>query len=157
MFERREPALVGPVPHVAVELGGHHDLLPPSAALGEPAADDLLGGAPALGAPVDVGRVEEVDPGLEGRVHDGERGGLVGLGPEVHGAEAEAADGEAGPAEVGEAHAAEPTGPARAARRDEVRRTRSGEVAARGRRASTGGRRRSPVIRGPTGRANTLF
>ena len=109
--QRREPPLVRPVAHVAVELRGEHRLLTPSTALGEPAADDLLGRATPLGAAVDVGRVEEVDSGLQGRVHDGKRGRLIGLGPEIHGAQADAADAEAGAAEVGELHTPEPTGP----------------------------------------------
>ena len=102
--QRREPPLVGPVPHVAVELGGQDHLLAAPAALGEPASDDLLGGAAPLGAAVDVGRVEKVDSGLQSRVHDGKRGRLIRLGPEIHGAQADAADAEAGAAEVGEVH-----------------------------------------------------
>ena len=40
-----QAALVGPVAHPAVDLGGQHDPLAPSAALRQPAADDLLGDA----------------------------------------------------------------------------------------------------------------
>ena len=40
--ERRQPALVRPLAHLAVDFGGEHDLLPPAAALREPPADDLL-------------------------------------------------------------------------------------------------------------------
>ena len=108
--ERRQLPLVRPIAHVAVELGGEHHLLAAATALGEPAPDDLLGGSPPLGAAVDVGRVEKVDPGLQSRVHDGKRGGLIRLRPEIHGAQADAADAEAGAAEVGELHGAEPTG-----------------------------------------------
>ena len=108
--QRRELAVVRPVAHVAVELGGHDHLLAAATALGEPASDDLLGGAPALGAAVDVGRVEKVDSGLQSRVHDGKRGRLIGFGPEIHGAQADAADVEAGAAEVGELHGSEPIG-----------------------------------------------
>ncbi len=140
--ERRELALVRPLPHVPVELGGDDHLLAPAPALGEPAPDDLLGRAAALGAAVDVGRVEEVDPGVERRVHDGERRRLVGLGTEVHGAQAEAADGEAGAAEVCVAHGAEPSGARRVLQRGAVRgraagrrRTRPGGPTRRARRA----------------------
>ena len=63
--ERRD--VVGPVAHVAVDLGRQHDLLAPPAALREPAADDLLGDAFALLPAVDVGGVEEVDARAPGR------------------------------------------------------------------------------------------
>jgi hypothetical protein len=86
----REALVVGPVAHLPVDLGGQDDLLPATAALGEPAADDLLGdtltGLPA----VDVGGVEEVDAQLEGLVHDGER--RLAVRPEVHRAEAKETD-----------------------------------------------------------------
>ena len=100
MWQRRQPRRVRPRVAAAVDLGGQHDLLPPAAALGEPAADDLLG----LAAAVDVGGVEEVDAGLERRVHDLVAVGLVGLRPEVHRAEAQRADPQAGAAEVAIVH-----------------------------------------------------
>jgi len=62
-------ALVGPVAHRPVDLGGDDDLVAAPAALGEPAADDLLGDALALAPAVDVGRVEDVDPMLQRAVH----------------------------------------------------------------------------------------
>lgn len=93
-------ALVGPVTHGAVQLGGDDRALAADAVAGEPGADDLLGAALAGGAAVGVGRVEEVDALVEGVVHDVVGGRLVGLGAEVHGAQAEAGDGKAGPAEV---------------------------------------------------------
>ena len=63
-MQRRQAARVGPLAHVAVDLGGEHDLLAPPAALREVAADDLLGDALAFFAAVDVRRVPEVDPVL---------------------------------------------------------------------------------------------
>ena len=89
---RREPPVVGPLRHRPVQLGRQHDLLAPPAALREPAADDLLGGAGALVAAVAVGGVEEVDAELEGPVHDRVRLVLGRLRPEVHRAEAQLAD-----------------------------------------------------------------
>ncbi|MNS88881.1 hypothetical protein D3C72_1228730 [compost metagenome] len=102
--QRRELRGVGPLAHVAVDLGGDDDLLAPAAALGEPAAEDLLGDALAAHPAVDVGRVEEVDAVLERAVHDGERVRFGGLGPEVHRAQAQPADHQAGAAEVGVFH-----------------------------------------------------
>ena len=54
-------ALVGVVAHRAVDLRGEDDVVAPPA--GERLADDLLG----LAARVDVGGVDEVDPGVERR------------------------------------------------------------------------------------------
>ncbi len=80
--------------HGAVELGGEDDLV--AAAL-EGLADDLLGLAPG----VDVGGVDDVDPGVERGVDDAGALGVVGLAPgaEHHGAEAQRADLHAGGAE----------------------------------------------------------
>src|SRR5207253_1119898 len=71
--QRVDAGEVGPVAHRAIDLGGDDGLLAPAAALGEPAADDLLGRADAALAvhlTVAVGRVEEVDAELVGTVHD---------------------------------------------------------------------------------------
>ncbi len=91
-----EAVVIGPVAHAAVDLGGQDDLLAASAALGEPAPDDLFGDAFADLPAVDVGGVEEVDAEFEGLVHDGEGLFFGGLRAEVHGAEAEAGDLAAG-------------------------------------------------------------
>ena len=85
---------------VAVHLRREHDLLAPAAALREPAADDLLG----LAAAVAVGGVEEVDPALEGAVHDREAVGLARLRPEVHRAEAQRAHEQASTSEMAVVH-----------------------------------------------------
>ena len=70
--QRRKFAMVRPVAHAPVDLGGDDDLLAPPAALGEPAPDDLLGDTLAGLPAVDIGGVEEVDAQFEGLVHDGE-------------------------------------------------------------------------------------
>jgi hypothetical protein len=74
-----------------VHLGGEHHVL--AAAL-EGLADDLLG----LAGGVDVGGVDEVDPGVERGVDDADRLVVVGLTPgaEHHRAEAQLADRDAG-------------------------------------------------------------
>ena len=89
--ERRQPRLVRPLPHLAVDLGGEHDLLPPTATLREPVADDRLRRSDALAAPVHVRGVEEVDAVLERPIHDRERVLLRGLRSEVHRPEAQPA------------------------------------------------------------------
>ena len=103
----RQLSVVRPLPHVDVELGGDDRALPPPPSLSEPASNDLLGGTPT---PVGIGGVEEVDAHLVRPVHDGEGGRLVGLGTEVHGAEAEATDAETGTTEVGEVHGRQRSG-----------------------------------------------
>ncbi len=102
--QRGQEGVVGPVVHRPVQLRGDHRLLAPTAALGEPASDDLLGPALPLAPPVHVGRVEEVDAGLVGGVHDREGVLLGGLRAEVHRAEAQSADRQAGAAQVGVLH-----------------------------------------------------
>ena len=69
-------------------------------ALREPAPEDLFGDALALLPAIDVGGVEEVDPQLQGAVHDRVRVGLGRLVAEVHGAEAQPADAQAGASEL---------------------------------------------------------
>jgi hypothetical protein len=108
-FHGAEPAPHGQVllvlAHVAEDLGGEDDLFAAHVALGEPAADDLLGDAFAFLAPVDVGGVEEVDAQVEGLVHHGEAVGFGGVGAEVHGAQAQAGHTAAGASERGVLHA----------------------------------------------------
>ncbi len=99
--QRRQLRRVRPLAATAVDLRREHGLLPPATALREPPADDLLG----LGAAVDVGGVEEVDARLERRVHELVARRLVGLGAEVHRAQAQRADAEAGAAEEAVIHA----------------------------------------------------
>jgi len=76
-----------------------------SAALRQPAADDLLGDALARLPAVDVRRVEEVDAELEGPVHDGGAVGFAGERTEVHRAEAETAHLHTGTPEPDVLHA----------------------------------------------------
>ncbi len=78
---RRAEGVVGPVAHRAVELGGDHRPLPTSAALGEPAPDDLLGHPVAPPPPVNVGGVEEGDAQLERLIHQAVGVGLLGVRP----------------------------------------------------------------------------
>ena len=110
----RDPAarvaeLVRIVAHLAVELGGQHDVVALAARQG--LADDLLG----LAARVDVGGVDEVDPGVERGVDDPDRLVVVGVAPgaEHHGAEAEWADLDSGAAECAVFHASRLQGCAR--------------------------------------------
>jgi hypothetical protein len=63
-------------PHRVAELGGDHDLVPVGE-IAQRAAEDLLAGA----GRVQVGRVEEVDPGLES-VLDERAAGLLVQGPD---------------------------------------------------------------------------
>src|SRR5690606_41203767 len=62
-----------------------------------------------LAPPVDVGRVEEVQTGVERRVHDGVAVGLVGLRTEVHRPEDEAADLESRASELRVLHDSPPS------------------------------------------------
>ena len=75
----------------------------------QPPADDLLGAADGVETAserVDVGAVEERDPGVGGGVEDRPRRVLVALEPERHRAETEARDLEAGAAEAYVLHGA---------------------------------------------------
>ena len=87
----RVAAAVRIVAHRHVHLAREHDVV---AAPGERLADDLL----RLALRVDVGGVDEVDPGVEGRVDDPDRLVVVGVAPgaEHHRAEAQLADRDAG-------------------------------------------------------------
>jgi hypothetical protein len=79
---------------------------PTPTALGQPAADDLLGQALAHLPPIDVGGVKEVDAQLVGPVHDAEAVGLRGVGPEVHRAQAKPTHLQPGPAWIRVLHRA---------------------------------------------------
>src|ERR1700683_2018684 len=103
----RKKGVVGPVAHRSVDLCGDDHLLAAAPTLREPSADDLLGDALAFLPSVDVGGVEEVEAGIERRVHDLVRCRLVGLRTEVHGAEAQTADGQTGTTEMRVFHAPE--------------------------------------------------
>ena len=76
-------------------------------ALREPSPDDLLGGADAEVPAEHVGRVEEVDPVRDGRIHDGVRVRLGGVRPEVHGPQTQPADDQTEMADVRVLHAVE--------------------------------------------------
>src|SRR5690606_1289831 len=90
--------------HRVVNLGREHDAVAPAAAFAEPLADDLLGGALAGLAAVNVSRVEEVDAQVQRLVHDGVAVFLVGPRAEVHRAQAKSADLESGASEVDDLH-----------------------------------------------------
>jgi len=96
-----------------VELGGEdHVVAPPP---GQCLADDFLG----LALPVDVGGVDEVDPGVERRVDDPDRLVVVRVAPcaEHHRAEAELADRHAGATQLAMLHRLPPFDRRRARRR----------------------------------------
>src|SRR4029077_19650805 len=97
---RGGPAVARPFAHLAVDLGGEDDALAPAAALGEPAAHDLLRDALAGLPSVDVRGIEEVDAGIERPVHEREAVRLARLRAEVHRAEAEAAHAQASSTEA---------------------------------------------------------
>jgi hypothetical protein len=80
----RATAAVRIVAHRHEELRGQHDVI---AAAGQGFADDLFG----LAGGVDVGGVDEVDPGIQRGVDDADRVVVVGVAPgaEHHRAEAE--------------------------------------------------------------------
>ena len=99
----RVPLGVGVLPHLPVHLGGEHDLVPLGP--GQGLAHDLLG----LAERVDVGGVDEIDPGVERGMDDPD--GFVVIrgapGPEHHGPQAQGADLYAGPAERAVLHRTE--------------------------------------------------
>ena len=100
-IQRREfPTLVRVLAHLPVHLGGEEDVV--AAAAGERLADDLL----RLAARVDVGGVDEVDPGVERGVDDPDRLVVIGLapGPEHHRSETQRADLDTGGGELSRLH-----------------------------------------------------
>ena len=81
--------VVGAGAHAVVDLGRHDEAL---ALPRHPVADDLLGAADRLERSadrVDVGHVDEINPGVLGRTHDRERLAAIGLQPEGHRTQAE--------------------------------------------------------------------
>jgi len=80
----RDTAAVGVLAHRTPELRGQHDVV---AAASERLPNDLL----RLAGGVDVGGVDEIDPGVERAVDDADRVVVVGVPPgaEHHRAEAE--------------------------------------------------------------------
>lgn len=96
-----QPATVGPRPHLAVHLGGQHDLVA-AGEVGQRPADDLLAGAVGI----DVRGVEEVDPCLDGLPYEGPAGLLVqrpAVGTAIGGAVAHTTQADAGDVETGRA------------------------------------------------------
>ena len=91
---------VGVLAHRVVELGGEDHVV--AAAAGERLADDLLG----LALPVDIGGVDEVDPGVQRGMDDPNRLVVIRVAPraEHHRAEAELAHRDASAAEVAMLH-----------------------------------------------------
>ena len=100
----RVAPLVGVLTHRVVELRGEDHVVAPAA--GERLADDLLG----LALAIDVGRVDEVDPGVERRVDDPDRLVVVGVAPraEHHRAKTELADRHAGATQLTMLHSLPP-------------------------------------------------
>ena len=66
MWRRDKPDLVGAGTHAPAHLGREHDLV---TAARNRLADQLLG----LAGGVDVGGVDEIDPGVEGAMDDARR------------------------------------------------------------------------------------
>src|SRR5262245_11750588 len=97
--------MVGVVAHRTVELGGEDDIV--TTAL-ERLADDLL----RLARTVDVGGVDEIDPGVEGGVDDADRVVVIGVAPrpEHHRAETQLAYRDAGTSEQATFHRSDRTG-----------------------------------------------
>ena len=91
-MQGREARLVGPVAHPSIDLRGQNKLFASTAALIEPAADNLFGHPFADFPPIHVGAVEKIDAQFQRVVHDGKAVGFGGLRPEVHSAKAKAAD-----------------------------------------------------------------
>lgn len=109
-LKRVFPALLPSLAHRRPELRRDDDVFPGKGVFPDGGSEDLLRGSVA----VDVGRVEEVDPGLIASVEDGESVGFF-HGPcfegsptiaKAHAAHADAGDSQAGFAEVGVFHCA---------------------------------------------------
>ena len=80
--QARRTACVRVLARREVRLAGDHHLVP---LIGDEAAEDLLGAAPV----VDVGGIEDVDPGVARRAELRRRRGLVGIAAERHRPQAE--------------------------------------------------------------------
>src|SRR5215218_10028744 len=93
------------VAHRVVELGAEDDVV--AAPAGERLADDLLG----LALAVDVGGVDEVDPGVQRRVDDPDRLAVVRVAPraEHHRAQTELADRHAGATQLANVPSLDPS------------------------------------------------
>src|SRR5262245_2808022 len=95
----RRPPIPGPRARGPGALGGHDEVVSPPL---QPAPEYRLGTPDRLeraAERIHVGGVEEGDAASGRAVQDGERGGLVTLEPEGHGAETEPGDAEPGTAE----------------------------------------------------------
>jgi hypothetical protein len=119
---------IGALAHAAVRLGRQHEFVPGHAGILQGLAGDLLGQAVGI----DVGGVEEVDPGIE---RPGDKAVGVGLAeiadlaPDVaaaaerHGSETELGDEQAGRAEFLHVHGTRSCVSTRATRQDRRRST----------------------------------
>ena len=98
--------------HRADALGGQHHVVASARPCRQPLPHDLLrppDRAEAAAERVDVGRVEEVDAGLFGRVEDGEARRLIALETEGHRPHAQAGDPQSSPAQSNVLHASDLT------------------------------------------------
>ena len=89
-MECREPSLIRPVPHPAIDLRRQNHFFAAPAALREPPAENLLGDALADLPTIDIGGIEKVDLMLQSPIHYSEAVSLGCLGPEIHTSEAHA-------------------------------------------------------------------
>ena len=91
---------VGVGPHRSVELGGQHHVLPPAS--GQSLGHDLLG----LAGGVHIGRVDEVDTGIESGVDDTDAVVVITVPPsaEHHGPQAQGGDVHSGVTQRSEFH-----------------------------------------------------
>ncbi|MNN01838.1 hypothetical protein D3C81_1144680 [compost metagenome] len=92
------------IAHGPVYLRSQHYLLSPAAALREPAPDDLLGPAAMLNSTVDVGRIKEIDAGIDRRVHDLKRFLLIRRRTKIHRPQTQTAHLQAGSSQTGVLH-----------------------------------------------------
>ena len=88
------------VAHILVDFGRQHHTLPAAAALCKPLADDRFRNAGLTGQEaVIVGRIKEIDAGIQCSIHDVKCIFFGGRAAKVHGAQAQAADPQAGTAQ----------------------------------------------------------
>src|SRR5215216_5429599 len=100
----REPRMVGPIAHAAVDLCRKHRLLAAPSPLPEPTANNLLCPAFPHLPTIGVGSIEEIDTKFQRLVHDRERIFFSRLGAEVHGAKTQTGYGEARTAKLSVFH-----------------------------------------------------
>src|SRR5207249_5958875 len=105
-----EPGLIRPLPHPAVDLRCQHHFLSPSAALRDPATENLLGHALADLPAIDIRGIEKVDLVLQRPIHDPEAVRLRCLRPEIHAAETQATHAKSGSTEMDVLHNHVPAG-----------------------------------------------